>query len=82
MTSTVSTAKKSRIKLFIILSLGILIPVLLIAIVFLAAKSDQNTQQKYDKIRQEQAEKSELQKQQKEVQQSQMTSAHPHATKS
>lgn len=70
MTSTVSTAKKSRIKLFIILSLGILIPVLLIAIVFLAAKSDQNTQQKYDKIRQEQAEKSELQKQQKEVQNS------------
>ena len=69
MSSTVPTAKKSNKKLFILLSLGLLIPVLLIAIAFLAVKSDAKNQREYDRIRQEQAEKFERQKQQQKVQQ-------------
>lgn len=65
MNSTIPTAKKSHIKLLLTLSLGILIPVVLIALVFFAAKNDAENQKEYDRIRQQQAEKFEHQKQQK-----------------
>ncbi|MDM1756160.1 MULTISPECIES: hypothetical protein [Acinetobacter] len=69
MNSTVPTAKKSHTKLLFILSLGILIPVTLIALVFFAAKNDAENQKEYDRIRQQQAEKIEFQKQQQKIQQ-------------
>ncbi|MFW1859330.1 hypothetical protein [Acinetobacter defluvii] len=69
MNSTIPTAKKSHIKLLLILSLGILIPVILIALVFFAAKNDAENQKEYDRIRQQQVERIELQKQQQKIQQ-------------
>ncbi|MDM1246343.1 hypothetical protein ACFODO_05535 [Acinetobacter sichuanensis] len=68
MTQTHSTVPKSKKKLFMLLSLGIIIPVLLIVIAFVAIKNDAENQKEYDRIRQEQAARIELKKQQQEQQ--------------
>jgi len=68
MTQTHSTVPKSKKKLFMLLSLGIIIPVLLIVIAFVAIKNDAENQKEYDRIRQEQAARIELKKQQQEKQ--------------
>lgn len=77
MNSTVPTAKKSKKKLFLLLSLGLLIPVLLIAIAFFAIKNDAENQKEYDRIRQQQAERIELQKQQQKIQHSNRNTVNP-----
>ena len=59
-------AKKKR-KLFILATLGLLIPIFILSMAFFAAKSDAETKRQYDQIRQEHAEKIELQKQQQKL---------------
>ena len=55
-------AKKKR-KLFILATLGLLIPIFILSMAFFAAKSDAETKKEYDKLRLEQEAKVELRKQ-------------------
>lgn len=63
-----SNAKKFP-KIYILAAIGILFPVFLVTVAFLAAQSDAKLQKEYDRINREQAEKFELQKQQQKNQQ-------------
>ena len=64
-------SKKSPLtrKVILLATLGLCIPVFLVGMAFLAAKSDAETKREYDQIRQEHAEKIELQKQQQKLEQ-------------
>lgn len=55
--------KKTK-KFFILASLGLIIPVFILSIAFIAAKSDAKTKKEYDKIRLEHEAKIEKMKQQ------------------
>ena len=68
MTQAHTTVPKSKKKLFMLQSLGLIIPLLLISIAFVAIKNDAENQKEYDRIRQEQADRIELKKQQQEQQ--------------
>lgn len=68
MTQAHTTVPKSKKKLFMLSSLGLIIPLLLISIAFVAIKNDAENQKEYDRIRQEQADRIELKKQQQEQQ--------------
>ena len=57
-------SQTSSKKFYIFATLALLFPVFLVGMAFLAAKSDAETKREYDQIRQEHAEKIELQKQQ------------------
>ncbi|MDQ9818440.1 hypothetical protein RFY44_06035 [Acinetobacter bereziniae] len=63
------TSSKKFPKIYLLAALGLLFPVFLVGMAFLAAKSDAETQREYDRIRQEHAERIELQKQQQKSQQ-------------
>lgn len=63
------TSSKKFPKIYLLAALGLLFPVFLVGMAFLAAKSDAETQREYDRIRQEHAERIELQKQQQKLQQ-------------
>lgn len=58
------TDSKKTIKFYLVASLGLLIPIFIIAMAFFAVRSDIETQKKYDQFRKQQEEKFELQKQQ------------------
>lgn len=62
-------SKTSSKKFYIFATLALLFPVFLVGMAFLAAKSDAETKREYDQIRQEHAEKIELQKQQQKLEQ-------------
>lgn len=62
-------SQTSSKKFYIFATLALLFPVFLIGMAFLAAKSDAETKREYDQIRQEHAEKIELQKQQQKLEQ-------------
>ena len=58
------TDSKKTVKFYLVASLGLLIPIFIIAMAFFAVRSDIETQKKYDQFRKQQEEKFELQKQQ------------------
>jgi len=60
-------SQTSSKKFYIFATLALLFPVFLLGMAFLAAKSDAETKRQYDQIRQEHAEKIELQKQQQKL---------------
>ena len=60
---TQTDVKKNR-KFFILATLGLLVPVFILSMAFLAAKSDAKTKKEYDKIRLEHEAKIEKMKQQ------------------
>lgn len=62
-------SQTSSKKFYIFATLALLFPVFLVGMAFLAAKSDAETKRQYDQIRQEHAEKIELQKQQQKLEQ-------------
>lgn len=62
-------SQTSSKKFYIFATLALLFPVFLVGMAFLAAKSDAETKREYDQIRQEHAEKIELQKQQQKLEQ-------------
>jgi hypothetical protein len=62
-------SQTSSKKFYIFATLALLFPVFLVGRAVLAAKSDAETKREYDQIRQEHAEKIELQKQQQKLEQ-------------
>ena len=62
-------SQTSSKKFYIFATLALLFPVFLVGMAFLAAKSDAETKRGYDQIRQEHAEKIELKKKQKKLEQ-------------
>ena len=62
-------SQTSSKKFYIFATLALFFPVFLVGMAFLAAKSDAETKRDYDQIRQEHAEKIELQKQQQKLEQ-------------
>lgn len=60
------TSSKKFPKVYILAALGLLFPIFLVGMAFVAAKSDAETKRKYDQMRQQHAEKMELKKQQEQ----------------
>lgn len=60
------TSSKKIPKVYILAALGLLFPIFLVGMAFVAAKSDVETKRKYDQMRQQHAEKMELKKQQEQ----------------
>lgn len=63
------TSPKKFPKIYIFGAVALFLPLFLIGMLFIAAKSDAETKREYDQIRQQHAEKVELKKQQQKLEQ-------------